>query len=176
MPEGLRPEDSSQKRQKRQEVPQEEGLEKTRLCAQHADAGGGPLRSTGQRLEGEATKPFLQKYLANSTFTDCPAGWPNCAVEQRYSHTSSGSFYYCRLTSVSGADIINGARGYQVKNAVVNADGSWLFNEDVEGGGFYEWSVSTTGVVTGAYSFNGGAFEQLGPFAYLGGIAKDCSY
>ena len=89
---------------------------------------------------------------------------------------AGGSFYYCRLTSVSGADIINGARGYEIRNAVVNPDGSWIFNENVEGGGFYEWSVSTTGVVKGAYSFNGGSVEQLGPFSYLGGVAKDCSY
>ncbi len=134
------------------------------------------FEAPGKVLEGDATKPFLQKYLLNSTFTDCPAGWPNCAVEQRYSHTAGGSFYYCRLTSVSGADIINGARAYEVQNAKVNADGSWLFNEKIEGGGFYEWSVSTTGVVVGAYSFNGGPVEQLGPFTYLGGVAKDCSY
>ena len=139
--------------------------------------GPAPLfEAPGKELEGEAAKPFLQKYLLNSTFTDCPAGWPNCAVEQRYSHTASGSFYYCRLTSVSGADIINGGRGYDVRNAVVHADGSWIFNEDVEGGGFYEWSVSANGVVNGAYSFNGGPVEQLGPLQYLGGVAKDCSY
>jgi hypothetical protein len=133
----------------------------------------------GQQLQGEAARPFLEKYLANSTFTDCPAGWPNCAVEQRYSHTSSGLFYYCRLTSVSGADIINGGRAYAVKNAVVQADGSWTFNEEVENSGgssFYEWSVSTNGVVNGAYSFNGGPFEAIGPLQYLGGVAKDCSY
>jgi hypothetical protein len=139
--------------------------------------GPAPLfEAPGRKLEGSDAIPFLQKYLVNSTFTDCPAGWPNCAVEQRYSHTSGGSFYYCRLTSVSGADIINGARAYEVKNAVVNADGSWIFNEVVEGGGFYEWSVSTAGVVNGAYSFNGGAVEQLAPLQYLGGVAKDCSY
>lgn len=138
-------------------------------------AAQGLFEAPGTELTGDAAKPFLQKYLANSTFTDCPAGWPNCAVEQRYSHTADGSFYYCRLTSVSGADIINGARGYEVKNAVVHADGSWVFNEIVEGGGFYEWSVSTSGVVNGAYSFNGGPVEQLGPLQYLSG-AKDCSY
>lgn len=132
----------------------------------------------GRKLEGEAAKPFLEKYLLNSTFTDCPASWPNCSVEQRYSHTSSGSFYYCRLTSVSGADIINGARAYQVQNAVVEADGSWTFNEQVENSGgssFYEWHVATNGVVNGAYQFNSGAFEQLGPLQYVSG-ARDCSY
>jgi hypothetical protein len=146
-------------------------------CATPAPA---PLfEAPGSKLEGNAAVPFLQKYLYNSTFTDCPAGWPNCSVEQRYSHTSSGYFYYCRLTSVSGADIINGAKAYQVKNAVVEPDGSWTFNEQVENSGgsaFYEWHVATNGVVNGAYQFNGGGFEQLGPLQYLGGVAKDCSY
>jgi hypothetical protein len=131
----------------------------------------------GKKLEGNDAKPFLEKYLINSTFTDCPAGWPNCAVEQRYSHTSGG-FYYCRLSSVSGADIINGAKNYQVQNVVVEADGSWTFNEQVENSGgssFYEWHVATNGVVNGAYQFNGGAIEQLGPLQYLH-VAKDCSY
>ena len=136
------------------------------------------FEAPGRKLEGNDAKPFLEKYLFNSTFTDCPAGWPNCSVEQRYSHTSGGYFYYCRLTSVSGADIINGAKAYQVKNAVVEPDGSWTFNEDVENSGgsaFYEWHVATNGVVNGAYQFNGGAPEQLGPLQYLH-VAKDCSY
>lgn len=140
--------------------------------------GGGPaplFEPPGQKLEGEATKPFLERYLVNSTFTDCPAGWPNCSVEQRYSHTGS-SFYYCRLTSVQGADIINGARAYQVQNAVVEADGSWTFNEVVDNYGspsYYEWHVGTDGVVTGAYQYNG--TEQIGPLQYVSG-ARDCSY
>lgn len=145
-----------------------------------ADPGPAPLfEAPGRRLEGQAAVPFLQKYLYNSTFTDCPAGWPNCSVEQRYSHTASGYFFYCRLTSVSGADIVNGAKAYQVQNVVVEADGSWTFNEQVENSGgssFYEWHVATNGVVNGAYQFNGGGIEQLGPLQYLGGIAKDCSY
>jgi hypothetical protein len=137
----------------------------------------GLFEAPGKKLEGGDALPFLQKYLANSTFTDCPARWPNCAVEYRYSHTPT-SFYYCRLTSVSGADIINGARGYQVQNAVVEADGSWTFNEQVENEGgpsFYEWHVSASGVVTGAYQFAGNPVEQIGPLQYVGG-ARDCSY
>lgn len=148
------------------------------------ETGGGGGRSTslfeapGRRLTGNEAVPFLEKYLFNSTFTDCPAGWPNCSVEQRYSHTSGGSFYYCRLTSVSGADIINGAKAYQVQNVVVEADGSWTFNEQVENSGgssFYEWHVATNGAVNGAYQFNGGAFEQIGGLQYVSG-ARDCSY
>lgn len=122
----------------------------------------------GRQLSGEEARPFLERYLANSTFTDCPAGWPNCAVEERYSHFSDGSFYYCRLTPTSGSDI-RSSQTYAVRNAVVEADGSWSFNEDVSGGGFYEWRVSTSGQVTGAYQFEGGAVEQLGPFQYVSG-------
>ncbi|HEU5142433.1 MAG TPA: hypothetical protein VFU04_04665 [Solirubrobacterales bacterium] len=128
----------------------------------------------GRKLEGNDALPFLQRYLANSTFTDCPAGWPNCAVEERYSHFGDGSFYYCRLTPTSGSDI-RSSQSYQVQNAVVEADGSWTFNEAVSGGGFYEWRVATNGQVVGAYSFEGGAPEQLGPLQYVSG-GRDCSY
>lgn len=137
--------------------------------------GQAPLfEPPGRRLEGNDALPFLQRYLANSTFTDCPTGWPNCAVEERYSHFGDGSFYYCRLTPTSGSDI-RSSQEYQVRNAVVEADGSWTFNEDVSGGGFYEWRVATSGQVVGAYQFNGGAPEQLGPFEYVSG-GRDCSY
>lgn len=131
----------------------------------------------GQKLEGDATRPFLEKYLVNSTFTDCPAAFPNCSVEHRYSHYGS-LFYYCRLTMVSGADIINGGKAYEVKNAVVEADGSWTFNEFVEnssGTSFYEWHVAANGAVNGAYQFNGGEAEQLGGLTYVSG-GRDCSY
>jgi hypothetical protein len=128
----------------------------------------------GRQLTGNDALSFLQRYLANSTFTDCPAGWPNCAVEERYSHFSDGSFYYCRLTPTSGSDI-RSSQSYTVQNAVVEADGSWTFNEAVSGGGFYEWRVGTNGTVVGSYSFEGGAPEQLGPFQYVSG-GRDCSY
>ena len=137
------------------------------------------FEAPGQKLEGEAAKPFLEKYLLNSTFTDCVPGWPNCSVEQRYSHAVDSSFHYCRLTSVSGADI-NSVGTYGVDNARVEPDGSWIFHEIVSAYGNeseYEWQVSTTGVVTGAYRFQpGSAIEKLGPLQYVGGVAKDCSY
>jgi hypothetical protein len=140
---------------------------------------GGLFEAPGTKLEGEAAKPFLQKYLLNSTFTDCPAGWPNCAVEQRYSHSADNSFYYCRLTSTSGADIRSTGE-YGVDNARVEPDGSWIFHEVVYAYGNYseyEWQVAANGVVTGAYRFQpGSALERIGPLQYVGGVAKDCSY
>ncbi len=144
-----------------------------------AGTGGGsaPLfEPPGHQLTGNDAVPFLQRYLFNSTFTDCPAGWPNCSVEERYSHTAGGSFYYCRLTSAQGADIINGGRAYQVQNVVVEADGSWAFNEIVDNYGnpsYYEWHVAVNGVVTGTYQYNG--VQQIGPLQYVS-RARDCSY
>lgn len=145
------------------------------------EGGGGGSTSLfeppGRKLVGNEAVPFLQRYLYNSRFTDCPAGWPNCGVvEERYSHFSSGAFYYCKLGFSPGSDTKFGSE-YVVKNAVVEADGSWTFNEWVppDGSGVYEWHVATSGVVTGAYQFNGGAIEQLGPFQYVSG-ARDCSY
>jgi hypothetical protein len=141
-------------------------------------SGGGLFEAPGRTLEGEEAKPFLQKYLANSTFTDCPAGWPNCAVEQRYSHASDGTFYYCRLTSTSGSDI-NSVGEYGVDNAKVEADGSWTFHEQVQAYGNtseYEWHVAANGTVTGAYRFQPGSpIEQIGPLQYVSG-ARSCSY
>jgi hypothetical protein len=154
---------------------------KVKRCRKARKAGPRPapgpqglFEPPGRKLEGNEALPFLQRYLANSTFTDCPAGWPNCAVEERYSHFSDGSFYYCRLTPTSGSDI-RSSQSYQVQNAVVEADGSWTFNEAVSGGGFYEWRVASGGQVVGAYSFEGGPVEQLGPFQYVSG-GRDCSY
>jgi hypothetical protein len=139
--------------------------------------GSGPLFDPpGRRLEGQDAVPFLQRYLFDSTFTDCVPSWPNCAVEERYSHTGGGLFYYCRLTSTSGSDIINGGRAYQVQNVVVEADGSWTFNEVVDNYGnpsYYQWHVATNGTVTGAYQYNG--VEQIGPLQYVSG-SRDCTY
>ena len=156
---------------------------KVRRCRKVKTGGGGGGGSTplfeapGRKLVGNEAVPFLQRYLYNSRFTDCPAGWPNCGVvEERYSHFSSGAFYYCKLGFSPGSDTKFGSE-YVVKNAVVEADGSWTFNEWVppDGSGVYEWHVATSGVVTGAYQFNGGAIEQLGPFQYVAG-ARDCNY
>lgn len=137
--------------------------------------GAGLFEAPGRRLEGQEAVPWLQRYLFNSTFTDCPVRWPACAVEERYSHTSEGLFYYCRISGTS-ADIINGGRAYQVQNAVVEADGSWTFNEVVDNYGnpsYYEWHVAVDGVVTGVYQYSG--TEQIGPLQYVSG-ARDCSY
>jgi hypothetical protein len=135
----------------------------------------------GQKLEGEAAKPFLQKYLLNSTFTDCVTGWPSCGgFEDRYSHWADNSFYMCLLKPTSGSDV-KSVGEYGVTNARIESDGSWIFQEVVGWYGYqsaFEWRVSTTGVVEGAYQSTAGSGtpEKIGPLQYVGGTAKDCSY
>jgi hypothetical protein len=141
----------------------------------------GLFEAPGKQLNGEETKPFLQKYLLNSTFTDCVTGWPSCGgFEDRYSHSADNTFYKCLLKPTSGSDV-KSVGEYGVDNARVEADGSWTFHEIISWYGYYsayEWRVSTTGVVEGAYQSTAGSGtpEKIGPLQYVGGVAKDCSY
>lgn len=145
-----------------------------------APAPSGIFEAPGRQLNGEEAKPFLQKYLANSTFTDCVPGWPACGgFENRYSHSADGTFYKCLLRPTSGSDVKSvGEYGYT--NARVEPDGSWIYQEQVYWYGnlaAFEWSISATGVVNGAYqSSPSEAPEKIGPLQYVGGVAKDCSY
>ena len=139
----------------------------------------GLFEAPGRTLEGEAAKPFLQKYLLNSRFTDCPSGWPSCGgFEDRYSHTADNTFYKCLLRPTSGSDV-KSVGEYGVDNARVEPDGSWIFHERIAWYGYisaYEWKVAANGVVEGAYqSSEGGAIEKIGPLQYVAG-ARDCSY
>jgi hypothetical protein len=144
-----------------------------------APGPAGLFEAPGRTLEGEAAKPFLQKYLLNSRFTSCPTGWPSCGgFEDRYSHTADNTFYKCLLRPTSGSDV-KSVGEYGVDNARVEADGSWIFHERIAWYGYisaYEWKVSANGVVEGAYqSSEGGAIETIGPLQYVAG-ARDCSY
>jgi hypothetical protein len=145
-----------------------------------APAATGLFEAPGKQLEGEAAKPFLQKYLLNSRFTDCPTGWPSCSgFEDRYSHTADNTFYKCLLRPTSGSDV-KSVGEYGIDNARVEADGSWIFHERVAWYGYisaYEWKVSANGVVEGAYQSQEGVGtpEKIGPLQYVSG-ARDCSY
>jgi hypothetical protein len=140
----------------------------------------GIFEAPGKQLDGlDAARPFLQKYLLNSRFTDCPTGWPSCGgFEDRYSHTADNTFYKCLLRPTSGSDV-KSVGEYGVDNARVEADGSWTFHEVVSWYGEYaafEWHVATNGVVEGAtYSHPGEAPQKIGPLQYVSG-ARDCSY
>jgi len=140
----------------------------------------GIFEAPGKQLNGEEAKPFLQKYLLNSTFTDCVAGWPSCGgFENRYSHATDGTFYKCLLRPTSGSDV-KSVGGYTVDNARIEADGSWIFHEVIYWYSEYtafEWHVATNGIVEGAVQGHPGETpEKIGPFQYVGGVAKDCSY
>jgi hypothetical protein len=143
-------------------------------------APAGLFDAPGTKLEGEAAKPFLQKYLLNSTFTDCPTGWPSCGgFEDRYSHATDGSFYKCLLRPTSGSDV-KSVGGYTVDNARIEPDGSWIFHEIIDWYGYqsaYEWRVAANGVVEGAYQSTAGSGtpEKIGPLQYVSG-AKSCTY
>lgn len=146
-------------------------------------ADGPPFSPPGRDITGTEAANALLKYLANSTFTDCVTGWPTCAVETRYGHFADGGMYYCRLTNVSGADVINGAQPFQIIGADQKADGAWAVTLQVASYGntvYYTWSVSTTGVATGLYWGPGkdprmDAGEALGPLQWVRG-ARNCSY
>jgi hypothetical protein len=140
----------------------------------------GIFEAPGMVLEGEAAKPFLTKYLLNSTFTDCPTGWPTCGgFEDRYSHTADSTFYKCLLRPTSGSDV-KSVGEYGVDNARIEPDGSWTFHERIAWYGYfsaYEWHVAANGVVEGAYQSTEGSGtpEKIGPLQYVSG-AHDCSY
>ena len=81
----------------------------------------------GRDLTGQEALDSIKGYIANSRFTDCAAGWPTCAVEQRYLFCPNGlDAAYLRLTSSSGSDIISYGQ-IQPLGADQKADGSFAF-------------------------------------------------
>lgn len=133
---------------------------------------------------GGAACEAIKSFLADSTFTDCPAHWPNCAVETRYSHFADGDQYSCRLTPTSGSDIRSYGEIAHIGGAEYDADGSWGVEYYLSSYGnitFYSWSVSAQGVVTGSYwgpgrdPSCGAPDESTGPLQYARG-ALTCAY
>lgn len=146
---------------------------------------GPPFAPPGRDLTGTDAANAILPFLANSTFTDCPAGiGVGCVVENRYGHFADGSFYYCRLTPTSGSDIINAPHPFQIIGADQKADGSWAVTLKIVSYGdqlvYYTWSVTTAGVATGLYWGPGkdprsDPAEGLGPLQWVRG-ARSCSY
>lgn len=119
--------------------------------------GAQPLFGTppSQNLTGPAAVEHFKQYFLNSRFTDCPSGWPNCSVEEKYDHCPDGSWSYFRLTPSSGSDI-NSQGSYRVTGAEAKTDGSWGVEYISRLGtstsySFYSWSISASGAVTGRY-------------------------
>lgn len=133
---------------------------------------------------GKPAWEAIKGYFANSTLTDCPAGWPNCAVEQRYGYFQDGTTWYCRLTSNSGSDIRSQATIQQIVGAEQKADGSWAVSYQDLGYGYthyYTVRVSATGAgqvlywATGVDPNSGPPSEVYNGLQWMRG-AKDCSY
>lgn len=152
--------------------------------------GAEPLfKPPGRDLTGAEALTSIKGYVANSRFTDCVAGWPNCAVEQRYLFCPNGlDAAYLRLTSSSGSDIISYGH-VQPVGADQKADGSFAFTvsfllngkagNDPSDFSYYTWNVSTAGIATGLYWPPGTnprdnpANEQIGPLQYVRGAGPD---
>jgi hypothetical protein len=150
-----------------------------------AAADGPPFAPPGHDITGTEAANAILPFLAGSTFTDCPTGFPTCPYEERYGHFGDGSMYYCRLTPTSGSDIINAAHPYQIIGADQKADGSWAATLKIVSYGdaltYYTWTVTSAGVATGLYWGPGAspqtdpATQQIGPLRWVRG-ARNCSY
>jgi hypothetical protein len=149
-----------------------------------APAPGGPLfPPPAQATTGDAAWQAIRGYLADSRFTDCPQGWPACAVEERYSHFANGDHWYCRMTPTSGSDIRSYGQIAQISGAEHNADGSWgveYFLSSYGNTTFYSWRVAPNGAATGQYwgpgrsPSTGAADQVLTGLQWVRG-ARDCS-
>ena len=131
--------------------------------------GGGLFARPPAPMIGQPAFDFISRYFVNSRITDCPPGWPNCAVEHRYNHCAdggmTGGWEYRRLTPTSGADV-NSIGRYQVASAEVKADGAWTveyYNEAYGSVSFYHWEVAQDGSATGAYWGPGVDPRSTGP-------------
>lgn len=142
----------------------------TRRTGGNQNPGPQPLfQKPSGELSGQPAFDHFSRYFLNSRFTDCPAGWPNCAVEERYDHCSSGAWAYHRYTPTSGSDI-NSYGNYQVTGAVAHPDGSWgveyhvyAYSTDT----FYSWDIAADGTVIGRY-WGPGNFPPNPPNQNLG--------
>jgi hypothetical protein len=133
----------------------------------------GMFEKPSGELTGQAAFDHFSRYFLNSRFTDCPAGWPNCAVEERYDQCANYSWAYHRYTPTSGSDI-NSYGSYTVTGAAAHPDGSWQVEYVVDAYGsqsFYSWDVAPAGTVIGRYWAPGTAppsppSQNLGPLRY----------
>ena len=154
---------------------------RTRVRGGPSEGGGGTDDTPQQpalfekpsgELSGDAAFAHIQRYFVNSRFTDCPAGWPACAVEERYNHCAgggrTGNQEYHRLTPTSGSDI-NSYGTYTVTGAAAHPDGSWGVEYVLDSYGnqtFYSWSVAANGTVTGTYTDPNQQQQALGPLRW----------
>lgn len=125
----------------------------------------------------------VKGYFANSTVTNCPAGWPNCAVEERYGYFENGTHWYCRLTPNSGSDIRSVGSIQQIVGAEQKADGAWGVSFALDSYGdtvYYSVRVAADGSANVQYwgpgaDTNGPPTSSNTGMVWMRG-AKDCSY
>ena len=139
----------------------------------------------GRARTGASAWKVVGPWFMNSTFTDCVAKWPHCRYENRYGHTRSGLFYYCRLTPSSGSDIINAGFAFTVIGITLNKNGSWgltLKADDYSGEiQYYTWYVSNRGAAHGLHwapgtsPYTDPATDSTGALRWVRG-ARTCAY
>lgn len=125
----------------------------------------------------------IKGYFANSTVTDCVAGWPNCAVETRYGYFESGTHWYCRLTPNSGSDIKSVGTIQEIVGAGQKADGSWAVSFRMDSyGDTVHYTVRVAANASATVEYWGPGVNTGGPpsdvttgLTWMRG-AKDCSY
>ncbi len=132
---------------------------------------------------GNAAWEAVKGYFANSTLTDCPAGWPNCAVEERYGIFENGTQWYCRLTPTSQSDIRSVSSIIRPIGAEQKADGSWGVSYQVDSyGNLHHYTVRVAANGAATVQWWGSGVDPSGPpsevktgLVWMRG-AKDCSY
>jgi hypothetical protein len=132
-------------------------------------ATASPFERPPGNLKGDAAFAHIGRYFDDSRFTDCPAGRPSCAAEERYDHCAgggrTGSMEYTRLPAKSESDL-KASGPYTLTGAVAYPNGSWgveytvlVSNNETR----YAWNVAADGTVTGLFTGPQGEQEQLGP-------------
>jgi hypothetical protein len=110
-----------------------------------------------RRVTGAEAFRRIGRYFINSTFTNCPEGWPACASERRVSHCAGGGIDGDWRQLVLPASVASPQVGrYHVTDASQNPDGSWgiTYQVTLDSGvtGYYSWIVRADQTAIGVYA------------------------
>jgi hypothetical protein len=111
----------------------------------------------GRRVTGEEAFRRIGRHFVNSSFTNCPEGWPACSSERRFNHCAGGGIDGDWRQRVLPADVTRSQDGrYHVVDAYQNPDGSWGISYQVTlssgATGYYSWVVRTDETAIGVYA------------------------
>lgn len=148
--------------------------------------GGAPaplFTAPGVDSTGNPAWEAVKGYFYNSTLTDCPAGWPNCPVEERYGIFADNTQWYCRLTLNSQSDIRSVSTLVGLVGAEQKADGSWGVSYQVNSyDNLHQYTVRVAANGSAIVQWWGSGADFSGPpsevktgLQWMRG-AKDCSY